>query len=568
MWHPNAAREDGFTLIELLVTMVIIATVLIGLIGVQVSAMRTVALAKQRQQAVALANQAIEQLRALPYLTVGGGLLSTDLIGDANVSAGRLRPTYSGSIDEVLVTSTTQATAPLTPHVQPTASTKVGNTQYDARVYVSLVGADAAAGYWLTAIVKWTSSVTKNVPKTVAVRSQLFSPSGCLSTATHPFSGPCQAFLYGNSGTTPAGITLGAVDATTSSLFIGSSLESAIVSLPALSAAVQLEQALSAQGKATTSGVLATTAGAPLAVGSQSANSAADTDPSSGTPSATSTGSAAQSSSSLSFSGAGNLLGLNAGASDSASSVSTTAATSADNCKEAVSGSTLVTNNVCTSSSVTPGGSLSATYLGIPLATVGPGSASRAYAARFTSPGATRCVAATGVGCTSSGVQHTVGTVSVGSGLPALGLGAFTNLVTLSGYSSTAIAESGLGAAAGQTKTRSGTLTYRGSALLPTVLPLTATTSLNVDLPVATSISGLVSVAMAANIRVLPASVNTTGATPCVVAACTVAVTVPSVTVSVTFDVRLAGAQLAYFTLNLDLGSALAKTTYKAAPSA
>ncbi|MEP6696023.1 MAG: type II secretion system protein [Pseudonocardiales bacterium] len=563
MWHPRRTDDGGFTLVELLVTMVIIGTVLIGLIGVQVSAMRTVAVSKQRQQAVALANQAIEELRALPYLTVSGGLLSTDLAGDPNISAGRLRPTYTSAIDETLVTSNTQSKAPLYPHVQPSASTKVGNTQYDARLYVSLVAADMTQGYWLTSIVSWTSSATSSRPKTVAVRSRLFSPSGCLSTATHPFSGPCQAFLYGNAGRTPAGVSLQAVDAAAPQLFNGIDLVSANISMPSLSAVVQLEQALSAQGKATTSGVQVITLGAPQAIGGRSAASSADTDPSTGAASGTSSDSVAQPGTSQLNFGSGSILNLGLGATDTATSVSTTAAASADNCREAVSGTALATYNVCTSSSVAPGGSLSATYSGQPLATIGPGAPSRASAARFTAPGATRCTAAAGVGCTSAATQQNVGTVTVGSGLPAQ-LG-FTNMVSLTGYSATAVAESGIGAA-GPVVTRSGQLTYRGIGQQPSVVTLSPTTSLSAPLGAAVAVSGQLTVGMSGDVRVLPATATSTGAAPCATA-CSVSVTVPSVSVSVTFDISLSGVRVAYFTLRLDLGSALAKTTYKAAPS-
>jgi type IV pilus modification protein PilV len=59
-------RRCGFTLIELLVVMVILAGCLLGLMTVQVSALRSVTVAKERQQATALTNRTMEQLRALP----------------------------------------------------------------------------------------------------------------------------------------------------------------------------------------------------------------------------------------------------------------------------------------------------------------------------------------------------------------------------------------------------------------------------------------------------------------------------------------------------------------------
>jgi hypothetical protein len=84
--------------------MVILGGCLLGLLTVQVSALRTVTVAKERQQATALTNRTMEQLRALPYNTVTAGLNTSDLGGDANIATGRLKPVgYPTSIDEQLV---------------------------------------------------------------------------------------------------------------------------------------------------------------------------------------------------------------------------------------------------------------------------------------------------------------------------------------------------------------------------------------------------------------------------------------------------------------------------------
>lgn len=566
MWHPRSSDDGGFSLVELLVTMIIIGTVLIGLIGVQLTAMRTVALSKQRQQAVALANQAIEELRALPYLTVAGGLRTADLTGDPNITGGSLQPQYSSAVNEALVTSTGQATAPLYPHVQPSTATKVGNTQYDVRVYVSLVGASATAGYWLTAIVKWTSSVTKNQPKSVAVRSELFSPSGCLSTATHPFSGPCQAFLYGNAGTTPAGITLQPVDAAHPQLLPGRDVQSAGVTLGEESVTAQLEQALSAQGKATTSGAQATTSAGVQTVGNQSAISAADTDPGTGTPSGTGSATASQSSpNQLVVGPTGGQLVLTAGPSDAGRSVSTTAAGSADGCND-VTGTALTNNDVCTSVSTTPSGSAAATYRGYPLASVAAGATSRSFAARFPTPGGIRCPTASGVGCVSARTALNVGTASIGAGLPGMPAG-YSAMVSVANYAASASAESGLGASSSPVRTRNGSLTYWGADQAAHTVTLDPTTSSSITLGQVFATEGSLNISMNGTVSMSSAATVTTGPSGCATA-CTQTTTVPSVSASVTFTFTQSGVQVGYFTLRLDLGTALTKTTYKAAPSA
>ncbi len=180
MRTPEDDGEAGFTLVELLVTMAVIAGCLLGLIAMQMRAMETTAAAKQRQQATQLANRTMEQIRALPYTTVQMGLSSADLIApDANLwnvsGVWRFRPTYHPSLDEPLVVSAGQASAPLNPHVQPATSTRVGNTQYDVRAYVTWAGPTAASGYWVTVVATWTPK-QNSAPKSVALRSRIYAP--------------------------------------------------------------------------------------------------------------------------------------------------------------------------------------------------------------------------------------------------------------------------------------------------------------------------------------------------------------------------------------------------------
>src|SRR5690348_12820879 len=96
----NNRDDSGFTMVELIVTMVIISTVLLGLVGVQISSLVTTSAAKQRQQASALANQSMEELRALPFATVSGGLYSGDLTADPNISGSYFKPAYDTAINE------------------------------------------------------------------------------------------------------------------------------------------------------------------------------------------------------------------------------------------------------------------------------------------------------------------------------------------------------------------------------------------------------------------------------------------------------------------------------------
>jgi prepilin-type N-terminal cleavage/methylation domain-containing protein len=251
-WRVTHRDDSGFTMVELIVAMVILVTVLLTLITVQVRALQGVALGKQRQQATAYANRAMEQMRALPYGTVTAGLNSTDLTGDPNLTGGNLVPTCGAAgISEPVVTTGSAATAPLYPHVQTIASTATVNVSYKVSSYVKLVSTtpgDTSQGYWLTAIANWPATGTCGTTKTVRSRSQLFSPSDCLATATHPFSGPCQAFYDGAAASTTAGITVSSAGAAGTTPFTNNDLTSGSVSLPSLSAAVQSEEMISARG--------------------------------------------------------------------------------------------------------------------------------------------------------------------------------------------------------------------------------------------------------------------------------------------------------------------------------
>lgn len=171
--------DDGLGLVEVMVTMLIISISLLGLMAMQARAYSGVGLAGQREQATQLANRLIEQARSQPYATIKLGLRTTDLSGDANVTGTTFRPAYAnGTISEPLVTSTTQASAPFFPHTQAAGTTKIGPVQYTARLYVSTPAAAVSpGGYWLTAIVTWSSAATKGATETTAVRSLVYDPS-------------------------------------------------------------------------------------------------------------------------------------------------------------------------------------------------------------------------------------------------------------------------------------------------------------------------------------------------------------------------------------------------------
>src|SRR5687767_360634 len=74
--------EQGFSLIELVVATGVMALVMSGLAFLGTAAFGDIAVARSRQTASSLANEALEQVRALPYDTVALGLNTTELSDD------------------------------------------------------------------------------------------------------------------------------------------------------------------------------------------------------------------------------------------------------------------------------------------------------------------------------------------------------------------------------------------------------------------------------------------------------------------------------------------------------
>jgi hypothetical protein len=75
-------------------------------------------------------------------------------------------------------------------------------------------------------------------------------------------------------------------------------------------------------------------------------------------------------------------------------------------------------------------------------------------------------------------------------------------------------------------------------------------------------------IVVSGSVVVTAPSTPATGSAPCVTAACGVKAGSGSVLVTLTYTVFNGVTQVGGFTVKLDLGSALAQTTYKGAPSA
>src|SRR6266542_1043590 len=82
--------EAGFTLVELMVAVGIMLVALLALAYTATIGFSDIALARQRQGATGLANQTMEQIRALPFDVLKKGLSNAELAGggDPNIISG------------------------------------------------------------------------------------------------------------------------------------------------------------------------------------------------------------------------------------------------------------------------------------------------------------------------------------------------------------------------------------------------------------------------------------------------------------------------------------------------
>ena len=566
----NNRDDSGFTMVELIVTMVIISTVLLGLVGVQISSLVTTSAAKQRQQASALANQSMEELRALPFATVSGGLYSGDLTGDPNISGNYFKPAYDTAINEPLVTSNNKSPAPLFPHV---STTSVGGTSFKTASYVTLASTDASLGYWLTTIVSWSSKATGNSVKETAVRSRLYSPNGCLSTSDHPFSGPCQTFLDGSAGSTGAGIVVAPTPPATN-VIDSIDLSKASLLLPSLSSIVQSEQVLSAMSGPVTSGGQYTTSAGTQSWDAVGASTVSDTDPGTGVSSGSQYQTTGQTGGT--HSGPNNngwSIAVTDGA-DTVASASTLSADSTTNCYDSTG--SLVTSGAksqpCASSSFSASGGqvvMSVPSANIVLASVAPApSTSRSFSSLYTAPGGSYCAGTSGDGCMhASSVQYlgtvTAGGLGTGGAVPANWGSA---LLTVTGYTASASSESGVGSPA-SANGLSGSLTYWNGTGYAAPISL-ATAGTYTTAPATVTFTNGIKVTAQATITVTGGSITPAGSPPCKVAACSSQSSSGSAVAVITYTATdQGGFSAASFTVTVNLGAAIARTAYRAAYS-
>ncbi|MCW2600793.1 MAG: hypothetical protein JWM02_2622 [Frankiales bacterium] len=570
--------------------MFITLLVLSSLAGGFLASLSGVALAKQRQAATGLATAVMEQLRAIDYGTLSSGLTCSDLTSDPRVTlsgacasgvTGTFTPGVGGISEPLVIQVSGPTAAPLNPHI---TTRTLENATYTVSSYVSKSSATATA-FNLTVLVKWASSVSRG-SKTVIQRSVAYSPTRCLSSATHPYAGACQAAFNGDAGLAKAGIVvLNADDG--SSLIPGLNGTKLDLTLNSLSTTLSAEQVTALSALVSTTGVDAFAPG-KTSTGGLSASVSADTDPSSASA-GVGTGTLAQgSTSTLSLSGTGGVLSLYPTTSDTGT-LDARASSSATSCMDASGTAVTATNQPCSWANVQPAGTSASLGISLPngapnwnIATVGAAPApARATVARIGTSGGTACPTASGPGCLTAQASRSLGTVLLG-GLPTANGGDSPPtgwggaLITVSGLQESAYAEAGTGHR-NPTFTRSaGTLSYYdvASGTVKTLSSFrTLTSDFAADLGTVTgtynaggqtavvSVSGTMRVGAAT-----PLSPSTTAPDPtCKASACLYNATPASTLIAtLVYNISLNGVQDTKFAVTVDLGAVLARASYKA----
>ncbi|WNM25773.1 type IV pilus modification PilV family protein [Demequina capsici] len=231
-------RDEGFSLIELIVAMVIIAIILVFLIGAQLSAMRTVSDARKREQATAFANEAMEQMRAIPWAVLAGGLDTNFNSGGSNNATGYTdvagnKLTVDGQNRTIRtsthVFSTTDPTVTVddkwTPifidnfgsNVQTRTDPSVAGTTFTVKAYVLEPTVADNSIVSLATVVEWPD--TRGSWQQTVMWSEAFRGDACNSAqeAVQPYLTGCEAYYESesSSGTYSSSVDADLVDPVT-----------------------------------------------------------------------------------------------------------------------------------------------------------------------------------------------------------------------------------------------------------------------------------------------------------------------------------------------------------------
>ena len=585
--------ERGFSLVETVIAITIIFGSLITLAMSASTGFRYVGIGREEQAANQIANQLMEQARGLAFTKIAQGLQTSGLSTDPYLvtsCSGDVTGTYrfetcSGakvvSTGFNCPTRASDCSTPIVPNHGTIGASDQYPVDYDWRTYVTNNCATATGScttidpYKVTVIVEWEGAGTAaDGIQRVTTQSLFHSPSGCVSSQTHPFAAPCQPFFYGQA-IAPVG------QITVSGTVSGVDFSEGVITTTGADSTLQIEQVSSGQGGWTQSGTeLTTSAGTVLGGATTDRSTAADSDPSGTTPSysATTLGSLGAGSNQFA-SGGGSFVQVQNAANDTGRAISAMAAGGSNACPPVPPLSALETDLLpCGGAYAQQAGTSRvvghfhgfATDLGdATIVSVGaPSAAMTTFANRTAVSGQNGNVQDT--------ANRTYGTIRIG-GLPDLmtsPTGYAGYLVQLSSYHDTVVSTAGTSAAAPSATISAGTLSYwNGSSYSTVTLSTTPTYALsNLLLDYTTTVGGHGVEVKIATDSVTMEQVPTTSTTPTGSGSITRTETQATVGSPMlgtfTYQVWVDGSQVVDLTIDVALGTLTSKSIYQAAPSA
>lgn len=190
--------ERGFTIVETVVALGVIFASLSVVAYTVTTGLNYIAYSRERIQATGFANEVIEQIRSLPFSNIKRGLNASELPTDPNIvlCSGTYRFETCGG--DAIVSSTYAGGSSVEWLVPHTGTQDLESLQVDWSTYVTNEDV-ASEAYTVTVLVSWqgTGALPNASGNVVRVQSKFWSPTGCVSSALHPFAAPCQPFFYG-----------------------------------------------------------------------------------------------------------------------------------------------------------------------------------------------------------------------------------------------------------------------------------------------------------------------------------------------------------------------------------
>ena len=335
------AAQEGLSIIEMAVALGVVFVSLLALARTATVAFSDTANSRQRQTGNQLANQLLEQVAGLPWETLQKGLATSDLGGDPSIVSCSGTYRYLDCSGEPIKHTDYPPNTEISPLVPNEGTVDPADPEnegivgvYSWRVYVTEpTNLPSAGGYRVIAVVDWENRGRQGVRSEVEAQTLRYSPSGCVDSATHTFSGPCSAYFY---GTGRAG---GGTINTTGTWAQGDApFDSLTMTLLAETADAQVENVSKVEGDVSLPTLTMIIDGVETAE-SASAASAADTDPA--TPAGTySTSSIGPQASGVvqKLNDSGNKMSMSFASGATGSSTSATAAGGASACNGQIDG--------------------------------------------------------------------------------------------------------------------------------------------------------------------------------------------------------------------------------------